>query len=144
MYYASGRRYFQYEEDRPGFVLPPRYDPARRASWVEPESDANTLGEKKSGSEQNAKAGASSGKGEKGNVTVTQTAEPEGTEAETPSAEDAPTRASESSTERGLAIDEKADPNIVDWYGPDDPECPFNVSSRSFYQSASISNFCVL
>ena len=25
---------------------------------------------------------------------------------------------------------EGADTIIVDWYGPDDPDCPFNVSSR--------------
>ena len=28
--------------------------------------------------------------------------------------------------------EDKANATLVDWYGPDDPECPMNVSPRAF------------
>lgn len=118
VYYASGKRYFQYAEERPGFVVPARYDLDRRASWAQPDSDTNTLNDKKNGADQ----AGNGGKSEKRNVTVTENAETDAAPSR-----DLTTRTSNVDSERGTVADEQVDPNVVDWYGPDDPECPFNV-----------------
>lgn len=123
VYYASGKRYLQYAEERPGFVIPARYDLDRRASWAQLDSDNNTLDDKKPAAGQTVDVN----KSEKPDVTVTENAETDAAPSRDP-----PTRTSNGDTERGTVPDEMVDPNVVDWYGPDDPECPFNVRYLSY------------
>ncbi|KAJ3538373.1 hypothetical protein NM688_g6530 [Phlebia brevispora] len=120
IYNFSGKRYFQYAEERPGFVCPRRFDPARRASWTGPDSEAATLSEKKPIPEQKQKEGEK----DKNRVSVAEREEG-ATDTQDPRSR------SSSDPERGIAVsDEKPDPNLVDWYGPDDPEHPMNWSLR--------------
>lgn len=116
VYYASGRRYFRHEEEKPGFVVPERYTNTRRESNSGDGSENATLSERRATSSEKPQSDKEKTKNQ--DVTVTERVDAgvdvTGTD-----------RQLEEDVERGEVL--KDDPNLVDWYGPDDPEHPFNV-----------------
>lgn len=133
VYHASGRRLFRHPEEVPGFELPIRYtqQASRPDSPTAPSSDS-TL----SGTRLEATAGDLSKR------TSREMAEPMG---DAKREERLPTHRHESVAAEEVLHLHGSDPEkdvqekqiqeeiqhsyIVDWYGPDDPECPENVSS---------------
>ena len=125
IYHASGKRCFRHREERPDFVVPAQYTTSRPASRSDGGSENATLdGGPSSPPKDEQKAESSKEKG--GDVIVS---EREDNERDT---EDKEKRQKAGDVEVGTARveGEGADTIIVDWYGPDDPDCPFNVSSR--------------
>ncbi|KAJ3528910.1 hypothetical protein NM688_g7929 [Phlebia brevispora] len=149
IYYGSGRRYFRYPEDRPEFLLPVRYTEAyraRHAATIPPpfqaNGDSNETSRPASVVRQENKDNASN-KQRFSVIEGTAEGEAEGT------AENEDERPQESTlaheylhsppihdVEKAKFIAEEharleaahLNPNIVEWYGPDDPECPLNWS----------------
>jgi DHA1 family multidrug resistance protein-like MFS transporter len=133
VYYASGRRWFQYEEENRNFVLPDRYASAPHNERLKhPKStpkdeqrdsdhDAHRRSEAATLVDRNSRAftEGSRDNGEKKN-------ELRDVEKGAPGAPDASRR------------DQGKDPNLVDWYGPDDPECPMNVRTSPLYPHAQL------
>ena len=115
VYYGSGRRYFQYEEEKPGFVVPSRFFASRRNSDSGDASENATLADKPLSATEQQQGEKTKG----GDVTVS-----EGVEADGEAGTDGSVRQSGEDVERGTTV---GDSNLVDWYGPDDPEHPFNV-----------------
>lgn len=139
VYYATGRRLFRHDEERPDFKLPPRYAVHMLgAAPVGSRSASPPL------SEHPSQVGSASedrrtSKGTLLDDVTVRTAEP--SEVHMPhrestmahevlhvhphDAEKAELAAMERADERETPYE---DPNIVDWYGPNDPECPENWS----------------
>ncbi|EKM60762.1 uncharacterized protein PHACADRAFT_203915 [Phanerochaete carnosa HHB-10118-sp] len=139
IYYASGRRLFRYPEERPGFVLPPRYlsnsneKPSRDSPASQPRDRRDS---------------ALSQRGPRSGSDRSQTLAEEPSHRDSKRKRPAGPLERESSQARELlhvhgrdaAEIEKAEEReiesstIVDWYGPDDPEYPGNWSflKRSF------------
>ncbi|KAK4686128.1 MFS transporter, DHA1 family, multidrug resistance protein, partial [Tremellales sp. Uapishka_1] len=111
IYRASGGKYFSYPEERPGFEVPEKY----RRSGEKGEKRASSPKKKEQQSSHN-------------NDGTSEDAAP-GREGPRRSSSQA-TRVEGEDVERGddepEAEDEKEDPNMVTWYGPDDPENPLN------------------
>jgi MFS transporter, DHA1 family, multidrug resistance protein len=107
IYLASRRRVFQYAEEKPGFVVPERYAP-REKTRSRAVSSSPSPGPRRSEAatlvgDQNAGSDVEQGKtGKQGQ--------------------------NERSDEPRSEEDEEKWRNTVDWYGPDDPEHPMNVS----------------
>lgn len=130
IYYASGRRLLQFQEEKPNFVVPSRYlPPNSRAPSPSGQSDNATLdGENRR--QSTIKAGT--------NGTVTPVA------AQSPPEESTIGREylRHGDVEK-VALAEKEreqppfDPYVVEWYGPDDKECPYNVRAIPFVASCS-------
>jgi DHA1 family multidrug resistance protein-like MFS transporter len=108
VYFASRRRVFQYAEEKPGFVVPERYTTREKsrsrdglsspAAHARRSEAATLVGDPNTGSD----------------VEKAKSSKKQGVDAQT----DGP-RSEE---------DEEKWRNTVDWYGPDDPEHPMNVS----------------
>ena len=121
VYHLSGRRAFRHPEEHPNFVLPERYgwpkqglgDNSEVASQVG--SDSATLADPRPGEKAEAR---------KQETAVATTDPPEEPTAPPAAGADA---------EKGKSIENNAgtDVLLVDWYGPDDPECPRNVSATA-------------
>ena len=121
IYYTSGQRLFLYEEEKPGFMIPLRYCNRRRASDSGPASESATLAERTSTTIDKEKP--NNGKVKNEDVIVAER-EDAGV---TVTATEARHKARDVEKDAAEAGNQPQDPNIVDWYGPDDPECPFNV-----------------
>lgn len=131
VYYASGRRLFNYLEDRPEFILPVKYEFATSRLDTPPSdasSDNATLSDRRKGDQMVT---------EKKPETVTErpvltTDRPE-LEESTVGQEllRSPTRDVEkgklAEEQQKRAEEDQENPFLVTWYGPDDPESPQNV-----------------
>lgn len=126
VYHGSRRRLFQYLEERPDFILPARYDQTGRTSVSGPESESATIADGSTGNAEKREPKGNS----KSDVAVSERAE---TGSTTSSGDQG--RSSREDTEKGgsVQVEEKTDidPNLVDWYGPTDPERPYNVRLMS-------------
>jgi MFS transporter, DHA1 family, multidrug resistance protein len=115
VYRLSGRRAFQYAEEKPGFTLSERYTSREKPGPVpstRPPSESDPAGPRRS--EAATLVGepeSNTNDVEKGNKVGRPSHPTNGSEEEPRSEED-----------------EETWRNTVDWYGPDDPECPMNVS----------------
>lgn len=127
VYYASGRRFFTHPEEQPGFVLPDKYfKPTQqrdRSDTSSPEKPSTAT------ISDSAPPGADS--------SAAQPAPGDGPH-DSPAAKASTLRLSydhadlEKDGEGKLKhteghVGQPQDNEIVDWYGPDDPECPQNV-----------------
>ena len=133
VYHVSGRRLFRHPEEMPGFELPARY--TQQAS--RPDSPAATSSDSTlSGARLDATPGNLSKQTSRGTAGPTEDA----TNKEHPPIHRHESVAAEeilhlhgSDPEKGAQekeIQEEIQHSyIVDWYGPDDPECPENVSN---------------
>ena len=166
IYYGSGRRLFRYPEEKPGFILPPRYaavaqshhrqDPTRSALSSRSSHSGTVLDDGKT-SKTTAyidepslrppeKSLDKSSQSESGTPPQHEQFSHEGEATEIkrplhmPRTESTvaremlhPHEHKAEHAELGEIEAEKAkqNPYIVDWYGPDDPESPQNVSSDS-------------
>jgi DHA1 family multidrug resistance protein-like MFS transporter len=119
IYALSRHKFFQYEEDKPGFVIPERYQPQQKTNPVRQSSQESSS-----------------------------SAQPRRSEARTlvdgaHDTEKGPKPSSGSDAamkEKTRDEDEQKWRNTVDWYGPDDPENPMNVSSILYI----LRSICVL
>ncbi|KAJ3532404.1 hypothetical protein NM688_g7428 [Phlebia brevispora] len=142
VHYASGRQLFQYPEEKPGFILPARYRPPTSRSLSEDitpshRSSRTAIVTAKSGDSTPRKAPVSIAESEVRGADSEDTAEPpqESTLAQEylhhPTPHEVPhdvEKAMSAILDTQPAHAAHHDPNIVDWYGPDDPEAPSNVS----------------
>jgi DHA1 family multidrug resistance protein-like MFS transporter len=126
IYRGSGRRWFQYIEDRPEFVLPGRYKEAmRRASMPD-----TTVGGRASEAQTlvDPPAPRAANDVEKQHNKIAR-------------------REGGGNIEVGDEMHDEADKdwlNIVDWYGPDDPECPMNVGVFSIFWRVNVNSRVVV
>ena len=163
VYYASGKRFFRYPEEKEGFVLPPRYanvahlpspPPARsrdsrssaHTSYSETLSEDGRATRRASGdgtgpvlSEKQAEVHIRESNLQDEPIPVKRT------KSEVHEAPHLPRHESTAAeevlhlhghdaqkAELGLKEEEAENPYIVDWYGPDDPESPQNVSATLY------------
>ena len=118
VYHGSGRRYFQFEEEKPGFVVPARYlgiQPDNMPTAEDGSRNSSVSDRPLSTSEKQQ-----SEKAQNANVQVSDRAD---ATAEVAGAESS-ARQSREDVEKGITT---ADINLVDFDGPDDPDHPFNV-----------------
>ena len=133
IYYATGRRLFHYLEDRPEFILPPKYEKAQR-DLESPGSDNNsetaTLADRKK-PEQGVSEKSSEA------VTINDAVRPDHRpEMEESTVGQEILRSPTREIEKGKLAEElqrRADedqenPYLVTWYSHDDQENPQNVS----------------
>lgn len=111
IYVISRHKFFQYEEDKPGFVVPERYQPQQKASPVRQSSQdsSNSTPPRRSEARTLVDGAHDTEKGPKLNK-----------------------ESDMASKEKVRDEDEQKWRNTVDWYGPDDPENPVNVSLWSY------------
>ena len=130
IYRASGRKVFQYPEERPGFVLPekfggPSQDSGQQDAW-EDKDDKDTKKQGYSVAEKPVEASGSNGTANtlpQESLTGREYLHHEGSPPHDPEKGDLAT------TEENTQVDHQDGTIIVDWYGPNDPECPLNVST---------------
>lgn len=132
IYYGSGRRLFRYVEEKEDFQIPEQYSraPVKEKS-IAPSSDDTTLNDQAGGSLRRRNSNQSRTSDQ------TRLSDPASTLVEKENAR--PPKKVDDPEERMLppevqqdevdqVRDSKANANLVDWYGPNDPECPMNVS----------------
>lgn len=128
IYLASGRKHLRYPEEKPDFVVPERYQPRPiQSSSPSGQSDSATLNgrdkrnstykptEKEAEAHVQASPEVARSPQQESSVGREYLHHPEDLE------KAAIARAAE-------AAQLEPDPNLVEWYGPDDPYSPLNVS----------------
>lgn len=133
IYYASGRKVLRYREEKPDFVVPERYltPPSRRFSSTE-QSDSVTIDDRE--------RRTSTFKTSKNEAVVHEVAAPPAVHS--PQAQESTVgreylhhgdveKAAFAGTAEGVPDKPEAepayDPYLVEWYGPDDIDNPYNV-----------------
>lgn len=115
VYHVSGRRLFRHPEEMPDFVLPARY--ANKPGFAATPSSNLTL----------AGSGVTTASGDL--ATQKQEEHPQESTLAHEVLHLHGDDAEKGVQEKEMEL-EMRNSNIVDWYGPDDPECPENVSRR--------------
>ncbi|GJF00169.1 MFS general substrate transporter [Phanerochaete sordida] len=151
VYYASARRLFRHPEERPDFKLPPRYSVHMPGAAAAPRAESPAPSNRVSQAGTLAADDRRTSKGTILDDVTVNTAEH--SEAHMPHRESTVAHEvlhlhphdAEKATIAAMEREEERvydNPNIVDWYGPGDPECPENWSfwKKTFvtYQIAHI------
>ena len=132
IYYASGRRLFQYAEEKEGFQIPEKYahTPLKEKS-IAPSSDDATLDDQPSGSLRRRNSGQSRTSGQtrrsdRASTLVEKENALRPKKVDDPEEGMLPPEVQQDEVEE--VREDKVNATLVDWYGPGDPECPMNVS----------------
>lgn len=139
VYFLSGRRYFRHPEELPGFVLPEKYATAGadRSTREANQSDASS----QTRSVATAAADPSTS-GEDSNIPQTEPASEPRNEQDADTVSETTTmrpvsdngdleKGANGKKQKEQVTEQPSDSEVVDWYGPDDPECPRNVRPYS-------------
>lgn len=121
VYYASGRRVFNYVEDRPGFVVPARFIPDDADDPTLPSSDSQSTATLPPPPDREQDAGRTKKRESMPPVTV----EVEETIPDRPKDVEKAELA-----EREPQEQQPPSPHLVTWYGSADPEDPRNVRTH--------------
>ncbi|GJE85841.1 MFS general substrate transporter [Phanerochaete sordida] len=136
VYFLSGRRYFRHPEELPGFVLPEKYATAgadrsaRGGDQCEASSQTRSVA---------AAAADPSTSGEDSNIPQTEPASEPRNEQDADNVSETTTmrpvsdngdleKGANGKKQKEQVTEQPSDSEVVDWYGPDDPECPRNWS----------------
>lgn len=139
VYYASGRRLFQHPEDRPDFILPPRYAVHLSTSGSLTNRSAGPAQSDRPLKSEPYSEDKKTSKGAEFDGGIVKSAEKSGfhmPHRESTMAQEVlhvHPRDEEKADLAAMEEEEKRvyeNPDIVDWYSPDDPECPESVSGR--------------
>lgn len=131
IYYGSGRRLFRYAEEKEDFQVPEQYARADvKEKSIAPSSDDATLNNRPSGSMRRRNSGQSRTSEQTSSDRASTFVEKEtalhSKKADDPEEGMLPPEVQQDEVEE--VRNAKAKANLVDWYGPDDPESPMNVS----------------
>lgn len=137
VYFLSERRLFRHPEERPDFVLPEKYAKACQDLPTQQGGDSDASSQTRS----DAATVVDSSRSERDSDGNNRTAETSSQTTARPSSDNVDLeKGQKGKVSQKETVTE--DNNIVDWYGPDDPECPRNWS---FFKRCFVTaNICLL